>query len=235
MINYIDYGILAVLFIFALIGMYNGFVVSALGFLSSFFSWLVSLIFYPLVSKFLVYKYPDLIQKLVYYTEGASKIQSVEERAIPVLSLTKEQMANMVKNAQLPPPYDRLLLSNLINTRFQHFSSVGEYFNYTVAYIILNILCFVSLFVIIKIICIVAISIAKEVVGLPVLKRYDQLSGAGIGFVGGIFFVFLLFSLVSVLLMLIPLDIVYTYLENSLFGNFFLKSNIFTNFIRGFV
>ncbi|MDN5276225.1 MAG: hypothetical protein PWR01_190 [Clostridiales bacterium] len=233
--NYIDYIILSILSICALIGVYNGFVASGLGFLSSLFSWLTSLIFYPLLSKFLVHQYPDLIKNLIYYTEGASKVQSIEEQALLVSSLTQEQIINIVTRAQLPPPFDRLLLYNMLNETLPHLTTVGEYFNYSVAYIILNIICFITLFVIIRVVCQIGISITKEVAGLPALKKYDGLAGAGVGLLRGMFLIFLLFSLVPVILTLAPLDIIYSLIENSLLGKFFFKSNIFTNFIKGFV
>ncbi|MFO7153992.1 MAG: CvpA family protein [Caldicoprobacter oshimai] len=235
MMNYIDYIILAVLSICALIGIYNGFVASALSFLSSLFSWLASLIFHPLLSKFLVHRYPDLIKKLVYYTEGASKVQSIEEQALHVSSLTEEQIIDIVTRAQLPPPFDRLLMFNMLNGTLPHLTTVGEYFNYSVAYIILNILCFITLFVMIKITCQVITSITREVIGLPALKKYDWVAGAGIGLIRGIFLMFLLFSLVPVILALVPLDMIYSSIENSFLGKFFFKLNIFTNFIKGFV
>lgn len=233
--NYIDYIILSILSICLLIGIYNGFVASGLSFLSSLFSWLTSLIFYPLLSKFLVHKYPDLIKNLIYYTEGASKVQSIEEQALAVSSLTHEQLVNIVTRAQLPPPFNRLLLYNMLNKTLPNLTTVGEYFNYSIAYIILNIICLVALFMIIRITCQIGISIAKEVVGLPVLKKFDGLTGAGVGLLRGVFLMFLLFSIVPLILVLAPLDIIYSLIEDSLFGKFFFKVNIFTNFVRGFV
>lgn len=231
--NHIDYIILFVMLIFALIGAYNGCVVSGLGLLSSIFSWITSFIFYPVLSKFIVHHHPNLIKTLIYYTEGASKIQSIEEQVLLVSSLTREQITNIVDRAQLPPPFNRLVLANMLNKALPHLSTVGEYFNYSIAYIILNIVCFIALFLIIRMICQIGISIAKEVFGLPSLKNYDGLAGAVIGILRGMFFVSLLFSLVPVILTLTPVDTIYSLIENSLMGRFFFKSNIFTNLIRG--
>lgn len=233
--NYIDYIILFILSICLLIGIYNGFVASGLGFLSSLFSWMASLVFYPLFSKFVAHRYPDLIKSLIYYTEGASKVQSLEEQALAVASLTQEQIADIVTRAKLPPPFDRLLLYNMLNKTLPNLTTVGEYFNYSIAYIILNIMCLIALFVIIKVICQIALSITKEIMGFPVLKRYDGLAGAGVGLLRGMFLISLLFSFVPIILILAPLDIIYSLIENSLLGKFFYKSNIFTNFVKGFV
>lgn len=233
--NYVDYIVLSILSICLLIGVYNGFVVSSLGFLSSLFSWLVSLTFYPSLSKFIIQRYPDLIKNLIFYTEGASKVKSIEEQALVVSSLTQEQIIDIVNRAKLPPPFDRLLLHNMLNKTLPDLTTVGEYFNYSIAYIILNIICFITLFLIIRIICQIGISITREVIGLPVLKKYNGLAGAGVGVLRGFFLISLLFSLVPIILILVPLDIIYLLIENSSMGEFFFETNIFTNFIRGFV
>jgi len=233
--NYIDYFILAILFISALYGIYNGFVVSFLGAISFFISWIGSFIFYPLVSKLLLVKYPDLLDKIIYYTEGASRIKSIEQTAISAFSLNQNQITDIVNRAELPPPFDRLILSNLTNQNIDQISTVGDYFNYTVASIILNMICFLLLFVIIRIVCSILISIAKDVVGLPVLKRNDQVLAAVMGVINGAFLVFFIVSLVPILLTLAPFENFYTYIEDSTLSNFFFKYNIFTNLVKGYI
>ncbi|NLW00338.1 MAG: CvpA family protein [Clostridiales bacterium] len=232
--NYIDYFTLTILFISSLYGIYNGFVASALGVISFFISWLGSFIFYPLLAKILVSSHPDLLDRIIHYTEGASKIELFEERTLSVISLSQEQINSIVGRAKLPSPFDRLILSNLNDLRFDNLSSIGDYFNHTVACIILNMICFLLLFVFIRIVCAVLISIAKEVFGLPVLKRNDHLFGALLGIINGIFLVFFLASLVPMFLTLAPFDNIYKYIEESMISNFFFKYNIFTNVVKGY-
>jgi hypothetical protein len=209
--------------------------VSVLGFLSFCISWAGSLLFYPILSRLLVNKYPDLLDRIIHFTEGASRIESIEERATSVFSLNHEQIANIVDRAKLPPPFNRLVFSNLNELRFNDLNNIGDYFDHTIACIILNMLCFLLLFVVIRIVCTVIISIAKEVIGLPVLKRYDQIFAAALGILNGMFLIFFLASLVPMVLTLAPFDNIYKYIENSMFGNFFFEYNIFTNLVRGYL
>jgi uncharacterized membrane protein required for colicin V production len=232
-LNYIDYGILAIIFITTLIGIYSGFVVSALNIVSTFFSWLASVVFYPILSKFLTLKYPDLLEKIIHYSEGSSRIHSIEDRMLLVSNLTEEQITNIINRAQLPPPFNRLLFSNLVNHRLEHLETLGEYFDYTIAAVILNIAAFILLFLIIRAILLIIISVAKEVIGLPVLKEFDGAFAAGLGVIRGIFCMFLVFAVLPLILILAPLDIIYTFIENSFLGKFFFESNIFTNAVKG--
>ena len=96
-------------------------------------------------------------------------------------------------------------------------------------------ICFLLLFVIIRIVCSILISIAKDVVGLPVLKRNDQVLAAVMGVINGAFLVFFIVSLVPILLTLAPFENFYTYIEDSTLSNFFFKYNIFTNLVKGYI
>jgi len=149
--NYIDYGILAVIGISSLIGMYYGFTVSFLNILSYICSWLGSLILYPVLSKFIVNRYPDFLDKLIYYTEGASKI-SMDERTISVASLSQEKISEIINISGLPSPFNKLLESNLLKGSIQGLENLGQYFDYTIANVIINLISFLVIFFIIKII-----------------------------------------------------------------------------------
>jgi uncharacterized membrane protein required for colicin V production len=69
--------------------------------------------------------------------------------------------------------------------------------------------------------------------GLPVLKQMDWLLGAAFGFVRGFLVVNLLFLFLSVVLILVPVDLLRSYIENSLMADFFTEFNIFSAFLRG--
>lgn len=232
--NYLDFGILAVIGISSLIGMYYGFTVSFLTIASYVCSWLGSLILYPSLSKFITNRYPDFIDKLIYYTDGASSI-SMDERVMSAASLSQENISEIVNVSGLPFPFDKLLQSNLVKHSMQGLESIGQYFDHTIANIITNLISFLIVFFIIRIIFFIAISIARNITNLPVLKQFDSLMGAGLGAVRGVLFLFILFALVPIVLALAPIDIISQYIEESVFASFFMKTNIFTSFLRGII
>ena len=232
--NYIDIAILAVIGISTLLGMYNGFTVSLLNIASYFCSWIGSLILYPAVSKFIINRYPDFLEKVIYYTEGASNIP-MDDRFISVASVGQEKISQIVNMSGLPYPFNKILESNLLKGSIQGLESIGQYFDHIIANIIINLISFLVVFFVIRVIFLIAISIAKNIMNLPVLKHFDSLMGAGLGAIRGILILILLFALVPILLALAPIDIIYKYIEESIFAQFFLKGNLFTTFLRGVI
>jgi len=230
--NYIDYAILAVIGISTLIGMYYGFTVSLLNIASFLFSWLGSLILYPTVSKYIVNQYPSLLEKIIYYTEGASNI-SINEKFLPVASLNQESISKIVNSSGLPYPFSNLLQSNLIKGSLQGLENIGQYIDHTIANVIINLFSFIIVFFAIHIVFSITISIVRNIMALPVLKQLDSLVGGCLGALRGILFLFIIFSLVPVILTLIPIDMFSRFIEKSTLAPFFLKSNIFTTFLRG--
>lgn len=235
--NIVDYVILAIIAISTIIGLYNGLVISLLNIGSFFLSWIGAFVFYPLMSRFFV-NHTSLMDKLIFYTNGASKIPSIEERTLEVASLTGDQVANIVESAQLPPPFDELISSNLLNDSFDHLSnvkSIGQYFDVTIANIIVNILSFLAVFFIIRLAFFIIVSIANNVTTLPVLKQFDRLLGAGFGAIRGILILFVVFALVPIFMTLAPVDFLSEYLDQSLFAPLFYDHNIFTGLVKGII
>ena len=227
-----DYGILLLMAISILSGVYNGFVLSALNTVSLLLSWIISLIFYPLLSGYLMIRYEALFQRLVHFTEGSSKIPSIEARNARLTSISEAQLGNLLEEMQLPNPFHRILASDVFAANGS-IQSLGQYFDNTIAVILVNILSFLLLFFLIKVFFIILVSIAKAVVNLPVLKQFDALFGGAFGVLRGFFVLYFLFALIPIVLTLAPVDVLGEYLEGSRFAGFFYQFNLFTSFVRG--
>lgn len=231
--NLLDAAILLVLALSSIIAAYRGFVVSVLDLVSFFASWLSAIFFSPMLSRYIVERWPQVLQTLISFSEGAFRIDSVEDRLLPVASLSAERIAQLVNDANLPYPFDRLLLSNLMDLALQDIRTLAEYFNHSIANILLNIITFVGLYITVRILFSLLISIVRGIVGLPVLKSLDWLLGLCFGFIRGIFIVNLFFLLLSVVLILIPVDLLMTLADNSVFAEFFTRYNLFSLFLSG--
>lgn len=234
--NIVDYGILTVLALSTVIGVYQGFVVAVLNIAAFFISWLAAFLFYPVVSNMLQSN-TKLIPTLLYYTEDPTRIPAIEYRNADITALPADKINEIIENANLPVPFDSLLRSNVAE---QVFNAGGQntlldYFNMTITSIIINIISFLVLYFIIRFILYLIISMANHIVKFPVLKQFDSLLGGCFGFMRGIFVVFILFALVPVVVAVLPLDFLNDYLEESLFASFFYKSNIITNIIKGVI
>jgi uncharacterized membrane protein required for colicin V production len=230
--NIVDIVIFLIMSVSIIFGMYNGLVLSALHTVSFFLSWLLSLILYPALTNTLMERFPKLLNAVTLYTEGSAQIPTVEERMTEISSVTLEKLTIILEKIQLPNPFTRILLNDFsLNT--EGVRTLGEYFDSTMAITVINIFSFLILFMLIKIIFVVIISIGKTVVDLPVLKKYDSLAGGGLSIIRGVFMVYLVFALIPIVIVLAPVDLIKEFLDGSKFADFFLNSNIFSNFVKG--
>lgn len=230
--NIVDIVIFLIMSVSIIFGMYNGLVLSALHTASFFLSWLLSLILYPSLTNTLLEKFPKLLNAVTLYTEGSAQIPTVEERMTKLSDVSLDKLTGILEKIQLPSPFSRILMGDFSQS-LEGVQTLGEYFDSTMAITVVNIFSFLILFILIKIIFTVIISIGKTVVDLPVLKKYDSVAGSGFGLVRGIFMVYLVFALVPIVIVLAPVDLIKEFLDGSKFADFFLNSNIFSNFVKG--
>jgi uncharacterized membrane protein required for colicin V production len=230
--NLVDIIILSIMGMSIIIGTYNGFILSALHAASFFFSWVIAAIFYPVLTKVILGLFPGFLKSITFYVDGSSQIPDIESRTAKIGSFTKEQVAHLVESIDLPNPFSRILASEVFQSS-NGIQTLGEYFDTTMAAIIINIFSFILLFLLVKLIFTIAIGIGKAVRSLPVLKQFDSLAGAGFGLIRGIFMVYLVFALIPIIMALAPLDLITKHLDNSIFAGFFYNTNIFTSFVQG--
>ena len=229
--NILDATILAFLLINLIMGLYNGFIVSVLNIIAYFGSWLLSFIFYPILSKALIAK-TSLLETIMYFTDASSKITDFTQRKLAVGQLGEGKLASIVEGANLPMPFDRAILASATDNTAQSVETLAEYFDYTVAKVLISIISFFIVFFIVRIIFAAIIGAAKAVRDVPALKHLDSLAGAGLGIVRGFLLLYILFSILPLLLTLAPIDFISDMIDASKFASFFYKTNILIRFIR---
>lgn len=234
--NILDYFIIAVLGLSTIMGIYQGFVVAILNIASFFISWLTAFLLYPVLAHYLQTT-TKIVSTLLYYTEASTKIPGIEYRNAAITAIPAEKMNEIVQNANFPIPFESILHNNIINQAFKQsgLTTLGDYFNHTIVNVIINILSFLVIYLVIRILLSWIISMTDTVTHLPVLKHFNSLLGGGFGLFRGIFAIFIIFSIVPVLLTVIPIDLKTMFLDKSLFAAFFYKSNIITNIINGII
>lgn len=230
--NIIDLAIVLVLAVNVLFGVYHGFSVSLFKIISFVLSWFFSLIFHSSLTRYIVTRFPDLLNKIVYYSEGSSKT-TFDHKILPVSSLTSEQIVNIVKESGLPNPFSTRIQENLINQNLDSLYNIGQYFDYTVANIIINLISFMLLFLFIQLIFTIIISLVQNLTDLPVLIKYDGVAAAVLGIFRGVLFLHIIFAFVPLLYLLVPADILSIFIDGSKFIKFFIENNLFSSFVKG--
>jgi len=229
--NIIDIAIILILIVFILVGLYQGFTVSILSTASYVLSWLLAWIFYPVLAG--IFKSGGVYSAILSLSDGAQKLTSIDLSKTPIASLDATQISTAINNAKLPAPFSTALFNNINSAALnsQNVTTLGDYFNNTIAMVLTNILCFLIIFIIVRLIFVLIISMTRYVVKLPVLKQTDTLLGGAFGFVRGAVFLYILFMLVPIFLTLFPVDKIQTLVDASLLAKIFYNGNLFLGII----
>ncbi|MEZ4508966.1 MAG: hypothetical protein R2912_06710 [Eubacteriales bacterium] len=225
--NFIDIAILLVLAITILGGLYRGFVSTVLNIGATIVSVLFGRILIPVVSG-LVKSSEGLFQTLLYYTEGSEyvAITDIELTRAPISGISTDQLHVVLENADMPLPMDRCVIKNIAQEAFRDsgVTTLGDYFNQTIVCVVINILALLLLFTILRLVfgfLIRGAEFGRD--GFKVLSHADGLIGAGLGLIHGVLLLFVIFLAVPVMLTVLPM--LYKFLSESFFGEFFYKAN----------
>lgn len=231
--NLLDLAVLIVIALCIMFGCYRGFLASALKAASFFISWILAYLIHPLLSWLL--GTDGVIRTLVNYTEGAAKLKlvSMEQAYLPVSAVDPSQLNEIVGKSTLVSPFTNMVKHNITaqNLADKGLTTVGQYFDYTVAYATLNIFSFLLLFIVFRLILGLIINLMDATRPLPVLKHYDTLLGGLMGALRGFFGLYLVGALVPVALSVF--NMTDTVLQGAPLLRFFYQSNFILLLMRG--
>lgn len=232
--NLLDFVIIGIIALLALLGYFQGFLVSVLNIASFFVSWLLSVIISPAVAA-VVKAQASLASQMLYYTEGAELIGNVEHARMAVSGLSAQDMDMIVSESSVPSHIDSLVRSNIAGEVFkaQNISTVGDYFNQTIVNFAINVMSFLAVFLVVRAVLSIFIHATDYTVKLPVLKHFDSLLGGAFGIVRGLFIVFLIFMVVPLLLVVLGGFGIKEYINNSFLGSIFYDANFLLALVGG--
>ena len=224
----VDLVILLLLAIALLAGYYRGVIYSAISLGLSVLSFALALLLCTTLSG-VVQKRQSLYEMMLYYFEGYEYINetSVELVHVPVSQIGEKELSMVVKNADMPSPFDRAVTKNVKSQAYERrgIYSLGDYFNQTIVDTVLNILSLLILFVIFRLLLGFLLRLIDfGAAGLPRLRRFDAPFACGIGFLHGILLVFILFMVAPLMLVVVPKLI--KYIDGSVLGGFFYRGNL---------
>ena len=183
MLNIIDYAILAFFALSLLVGLYRGSVATALNLVAVGAALLVAKLCYPLVSEWIA-GHETWMNYLVYFSEGSSHIttEMMEYARTDLTSLTQEQIALVISNANFTPPFDTYLANNVAGLVYAGtYNTLFDYFNQTVADASLNTISFVLLFLFTYVVASLLVTLVNRVFSFPVLRILDGVVGGALG------------------------------------------------------
>ena len=232
--NLLDLALIAVIIVSVILGAYRGFVVSALKTGSFFVSWIVAYLLHPLLSW--VFSGQGTINALINYTEGAAKLKidtPLQMITTPISQLDAATLNGLATDSSLVSPYSTLVKSNMASQALasKGLSTVGEYFNYTVAYATLNILTFLAIFFLVRLLCGLLVNVTDATQRFPVLRHNDVLAGL----LRGVFACYIIMAFAPIVLSVLNVPLVTNYVLSAPLAGFFYKSNFILLLMRGTV
>lgn len=235
--NILNAFILFLIAVYIMQGAYKGFLVSCGNTLGMCASWVVSILFSPLLSQAI--SKGDFYMFLLNLTEGSSRLADQAQGNLVVSSLTAPQISSIVTNSvqNLPQPFLRLIEQNMDDLAFQQqgYSTINEYFNFTVANVVVNIFSFLLIYCLARVAISLIINAVNFASPLPVLRKFDWAAGAAVGALRGYLAMFALTMIVPVVLIAAPvgIDLISDFFSGSSFVTYFYEHNFLLDFISG--
>lgn len=236
--SYLNYFLIFLICIYIVQGFHKGFLVSVGNTIGMALSWGVGYLFSPLLSETLATG--SFYSFLRYFTEGSSRLKDPALGNLQVSSLSPVQVNDIVNSANLPAPFGDLVKQNMQDMAFSgqaDITKVGQYFDYTVANVVVNIVSFLIIYLIARVIISLMINTVNFASPLPVLKHCDGLIGGGVGLLRGYMGMFALTMLIPVILVSAPanIDIFSNIVAGSPIASYFYEHNFLLDFISGVI
>lgn len=240
--NILDGITLGIFALYLLVGYYHGFLRTVFQLTAFFLALLMGVALSAALRGPLLKN--ELIASMNYYIEGSEYLgNNMELARIPVGELSAEQGKEIVASTSLPYPLPKLLEQNLATEAFvtDPLSDVAYTVTGTVVHFTVNVLSFFLAFLALRLALAAGIIGYDQIKGLPVLRAYDSLLGAGFGLVRAFFSLFVLAVFIPVALSFLQqmggnniINVkLTTLIQESKLMNFFYYSNFILPFIKG--
>lgn len=232
--NIVDYVVIGVMALSVLFGFYRGFVSSVLNMGGCLISFGLSFLVYPKLAD-VIRGDTELVRTLLHYTDASSRIGDLETAITNVATMTREGIADLVSSLTLPAPFDQLLQLNMETQAFASsgVTTVSEYVSQTILNASINILCFLVCFVVLFIVISLVQGAIKAIFRFPVLKQLDWLAGGVFGFLRGVLICYAAFTIVPLVLTVVPVDFVSEMLNASTLAPIFNNGNLILAIMNG--
>ena len=223
--NIVDLLIIAVIAVTVISGMYRGFLSSLLITGSMVLSWIVAYAAYPALASQILSN-AGIMQTLTYYTDAASRLGTGVART-PITQAAGGVIDSAVSGIQLPDALGALFKQNVASQAFSaiNLGTVGDYLSQTLITAMLSVVCFLVLFIACFVLLDILMNLLDKVFKFPSLRHFDALAGGVLGAVRGFILVYLVFSLVPMLVTMLPVQAITDYIAASRLGSYFYGNN----------
>lgn len=230
-----DYCVFLIIGIGVIYGVYRGFIMSAAGALSSVISWVGALAFTKPLALVLDRQY-SLVDRIIYLAQSSDTITNITVRKSPLTLLTDSQISQTFQQMEMTKFFKSYLQRVLSTTNVDKTQTFGDFVDTTIATFILHLLSFLGLFIVIFVLCLVIRALIQHSFKIPGLRIGDGIIGAGFGAIQGLLFIFIVFSVLPMIFLIVPDSMVAEFLgdisQTPVAGRFYEHNIILNGIIR---
>lgn len=234
--NPIDLAVLAILAISIAAGCYQGLLATGANLVGCGISLITARLFYPGIAMG-VKAAGKIIPTMLYYSETADMLGTVENYHTEVAGLTDTGLKGILNSVTLPHPMDQWFSHNVLGAVFAQdgISNLGDYLARTIAETTVNICSFLLVFLIAYLAFTFLVNMLHYSFRFPGLPHFDGLIGGAVGLVRGALLIWALFLLMPAILSLAPVKMISDIVADSKTAGFFYEHNILFGMIKSFI
>ena len=210
--NIIDIVILAVLAVSVIYGLYRGFISGVLSVAALIGSAALAFAFSGDLAAWLNGN-QTLVDTLMYYTDAGSRIKNLDLSLLTVSQVTDSALAQILESANLPSAFQSVFVQNIGVS--EDSTAISTLLSQTIVSVSLSILSFLICFLLAYIVLTFVIHLIQYVFELPVLRHLDALIGGVFGLARGVLLLLILFTLVPIVMAIVPIEPLQALLDGS--------------------
>lgn len=232
--NIIDIGILVILAVSVIYGLYKGFLHTVLSLACCLISVAVAFTFGPMLAD-IVSGRQGVSASLATYTDAVARVGDWDLASTPVDQLSEGAISQVLSSVHLPESISKVLKTNLENHAFAGtgLTTVNDYVSNTVVRAAVNVLSYIACYALCFLVLSMIVNLIHHVFRLPLLKQLDWLAGGAFGLVRGVLIVYVLFLLLPIVSTVVPLPQFDALLAQSTLAPVFQSNGFIASVIAG--
>ncbi len=227
-----DIGILIILGLSVVYGVYHGFLHTLLSVVSVLAAVFLAVTFGPVLSDALQSN-QGLVNNMVTFTDAVTRVGDVTLAQTPAAGLTDAQAEEVISSVKLPDVLSGILRSSLKNADQPGSATVNDYVSKTVVNAAVRVLCCVAVFAVSALGLSLLTGLIAGVAKFPLLKTADFLAGGLFGLARGAVIVYVIFLLLPIVSTVLPQGVTQAYLDGSRLAGLFSSDGFFIKVIQG--
>jgi len=228
--NLADFGVLAVIIGFGLMGLYTGLILSVFKIASYFLSVFLSIKLYPQFSKMIANTALfDNIKNAILNNLLLQRAETIKQAGEQAKQATVDAIVNKLP---LPEFLKTYIVSHIPETsELIDINKAMEAVSVQITNIIISIISLIILYIAIRIALIIVKHILEGVTQLPIIKQFNKLGGFMFGAFEGLLTVYIIFAVIMLFNSSPSFLKVYETIKQSMIAKYFFENNFIINFM----